>query len=794
MTTPRAIRSLLRSPGFTLWAALILGLASTGLLGVGTATWQLYFKPLPFAESEQLVVIHGYSQSMGLDIGVSAPLLAELDQVDGLVAVAGHEDGQDRTDADGVNWRTARIDASLPELLGMQPRLGRGFLVDDGDPGASTVALLAESVWHARFAGEESVLGREIELDGDRARIVGIMPDDLTVPDAAVQLWLPLKLGADQFSAENMSSFGGLRAIGRLQPELTPAVFEQRLQQHFADHPGLAPMVRFVALELRSADLRTHWTAGQRTPIAILAVAIAAVLLTAILNLAGLWMSRLLERGHTQAIEAALGAGRWQSLKTVAAEYLVVVMLAIGLALTLTGPCLRWLEQLGIIDDTVPITVSQGPGTALLALAVAVLAGLPILFAGWWQSRRLQRSPAGLLGSGGATMRQASPRVRRILIVVQFSVAMALLVCVGLLLRSWHGLLNEDIGFEPRQLLVTNLAGDLTISPAAVAESFERIAALPGVTTASHANAVPFGRIESVSSYRRPDGEDGDGIPARDRLVGPDFFQTVGIRLVTGRDFDRYAPGPDQAGVIIDETLARRYWPDGDAVGSRLAQAVPGNPVTHEIIGVVGNVRHMSLDEVPEMGTVYRFQPQPSGVIQLVLATNGSPSALVDPVRMVLEETLGQAAARSATVATMDSLLRRTVRDREPQIVLLSVFAALTLLLSATGLYAVMTWSVRARTTELGLRMALGADAGAVRKLILADTTWLLLLGLGLGGLLALIATRLVGSQLHGIGSTDPLTWLTAAITLSLVLLVAGWWPARRAARLLPLQALTGER
>lgn len=789
MTWQRALRGLMRSPGFTLGAALILGLASTGLLVVGTAAWQLFFKPLPFADGGELVSIHGYSQSIGRDIGVSAPLLRELAQVEGLLAAVGYEEAEDRIDSDGLGWRVAEISAGLPDLLGLSPRLGRGFVAEDGEPAAPTVALLAESAWQNRFNRDESVLGREVRFRDRTVRIVGIMPDALTVPDAQVKLWLPLQLGADAFSDENMGSFGGLNAIGRLQPGLSPDVFEQRLQQHFADHPGLAPLVEFFAVELRSPGLRQHWTAGKRTPVTILAVAIVAVLLTAMLNLAGLWMSRLLERVHVQAIQSALGAGPWQSLKTLAAEYLIVAALAMGLALLLTVPALRWLEKLGVIDSNIPVTVAFGPGTVVLALVVAVLAALPILAAGWWQSQRPRTSPARLLGTGGVTGRQAPARVRRALIVAQFGVAMALLVCVGLLLRSWHGLLNEDIGFQPQPLLVASLASDPDRSEAAVADALERIAALPGVQAVSHANAVPFGRIESASNYEQTDGE---SFAARDRLVGPDFFQTLGIRLADGGEFDPTAPGPDHAGVIIDEFLAHRYWPAGNAVGQRLIAPRPDARITHEIIGVARTVRHMNLAEEPTMGTVYRYQQQPSTVTQLIVATSGPPATLTGAVRQALTDTMGEASASEVAISTMDSLIRRTVRDREPQIVLLSVFAALTLLLSATGLYAVMTYSVRARTTELGLRMALGADAANVRRLILTDSVWLLILGLGLGSMLALIASKLVASQLHGIGSADPLSWAAATLTLSLVLVLAGWWPARRAAGLSPMNALSG--
>ncbi|MCC5865386.1 MAG: ABC transporter permease [Wenzhouxiangella sp.] len=789
MTLQRALRGLVRTPGFTLGAALILGLASTGLLVVGTAVWQLFFKPLPFVDGDQLVTIHGYSQQISRDIGISVPLLGELEQVEGLVAVAGYEETEDRADRDGQVWRVARVGAGLPDLLGLAPVLGSGFRAEHADPGAPTVALLAESVWQARFDRDPSVLGRDIEFRDVRARIIGIMPGSLTVPDADVQVWLPLQLGADEFSAENMSSFGGMLAIGRLQPGLTPAVFEQRLQQHFADHPGLAPLVQFFSLELRSRSLRDHWTAGKRAPLTLLAVAILAVLLTTLLNLAGLWMSRLLARGHVQAIQNALGAGQWQSLKNLAAEYLIVAALAMGLALMLSVPSLHWLKTLGVIDDSVPVSVAFGPATVMMAIAVAALAGLPILLAGWWQTQRRQTSPAALLGAGGVTARQAPARVRRALIVVQFAVAMALLVCVGLLLRSWHGLLNEDLGFQPQSLLVVSLAHDPDRPETAAAEALEQLAALPGVQSVSHATAVPFGRVESASNYELPDAE---GFAARDRLVGPDYFKTLGITLSAGRSFDPDASGPDHAGVVIDEVLAHRYWPDGNAVGQQLIAPRPGERISHEIIGVAGTVRHMNLDEEPSMGTVYRFLPQPGSVTQLVASTSVPPESLIGPVRQSLTASLGESTAQGTSIATMDSLIRRSVSDRQPQIVLLSVFAALALLLSATGLYAVMSYSVRSRTTELGLRMALGADGAEVRRLMLADSIWLLLFGLGLGGVLALVGARLIASQLHGIGSTDPLSWTAATLTLALVLILAGWWPARRAAGLSPMNALYG--
>ena len=301
----------------------------------------------------------------------------------------------------------------------------------------------------------------------------------------------------------------------------------------------------------------------------------------------------------------------------------------------------------------------------------------------------------------------------------------------------------------------------------------------------THAGIVPFGRAESITSVQLP-GSDGQTVTARTRTVGADYFRATGIDIVRGRGFGREDIGVDRA--IVDEWFAGRHFPRGDAVGSRYQVHAPDVPYDVEIIGVARTVKHLSPDEETELGTEYRLQAQPESFTTAVIAASVPPHTLIEPVRDVLRETLGPERVSDTAVVAMQSLIRRTVSDREPQLILLGAFAGLTLLLAAIGLYALLTYSVRARTAEFGLRMAVGADAGGIRKLILRDGLRLLISGLALGTAGAYLTGRLLAGRLYKIAPADPSTWLAVAALLSLVVLLACLWPALRAARTSPIQ------
>jgi len=799
MEFKRALRGLRRSPGFALGVIGVLGVTSAGLLTVASAAYSLFLKPLPYPDAGQLVQPSGFARAIGHDIGLSVPLFEELAEDPAVSAMGAYGDVERAIDAGGAAWQRARITPGLPQVMGVRPLLGHGFTAEDGEAGAAPSALISESAWRRRFGAREDVIGREIRLDGETVRIAGVMPDHFALPATSTGIWLPLRFSEKQRSPANIHNFDGAiaGAVARLAPGGSAAVWQNRIQARFAEDPRLTPVIEFAGLELRVESLRESWAGKYRGPLAILGVAVAMVLLAAVLNLAGIWAARMLARDHEQAVVAALGAGRGRSMAQIAAEYALLGLGGVLLALALTPLAIRWLGLLGVLDTETPITVAIGPVTGLLALAVLLLGALPVLAGAWWQASRQQTRAAAYLTSGGTTARGGPGGGRRLLIVVQIAVAMSLLAGVSQLLRSWQGLLNEDLGFRPQRLLIAQILPDQAAEAsrntgtadedANVEAALERLRALPGADMVSHADIVPFGRSESITSMQLP-GRDGQKVSMRTRPVGEDYFRAAGIDIIQGRAFTREDIGLERA--VVDEWFARRYFPQGDAVGSRYTVLAPDSAYDIEIIGVARTVKHLAPDEEPEQGTEYRLRAGPGARTMAVIATSVPPHTLIEPARGVLLETLGPERITPNGVLTMQSLIRGTVEDREPQLILLGVFAALTLLLAAIGLYALLTYSVRARTAEFGLRMALGADGGRIRTLILRDGLRLLIPGLLLGTAGACLTGRLLAGRLYKIAPADPLTWLAVAALLTLVVLSASLWPALRAARTSPMAAL----
>ncbi len=797
----RALRGLKRSPGFALGVILVLGVTTAGLLTVATAAYNLFLKPLPYKEAEQLVQPFGYSHRISARIGLSVPMLDELKRDEMLAGIAAYLNAESVTAEDGRSWRRARIDFDMTEVVGIAPRMGRGFVAEDAEPGAARVALLAERVWRSRFGADPDIVDQVLHVDGESVRIVGVMPEDFRLPSRDVELWQPLQFSADERAPENIGHFGsGLSGVvARLAPGQTRAAFQDQLGARYGDDERLRPMIEGMAMELRVESLRDVWTESYRQPLAWLTIAVMMLSLAAVLNLTGMWAARMLARDHEQAVQAALGAGPGRCMAVIGAEFVLLGMAGLLVAVALTPLGLRLLTGLDVLDAGVPIAFSVGPATVLIAVAVLLLSAAPVVAGAWWQARWLQADLNGYLASGGPSARGGPGRTRIILIVIQVALAMSLLVGVSLLLRSWHGLINENPGFEPQNLLVARISMDPAVlqsgndypwSPDPEVETaLDHLRAVPGIDMVSHAEAVPFGRVEMITSLR-VEGQDEVNTEARTRRVGKDYFRVTGTPIIQGRSFGEEDIGAENSRVIVDEWFADLHFPDGDAVGSRLYLPASAGGDALEIIGVARTVKHTSPQEDIEIGTEYRLQARPHPGIYAVVSTSVPPHTLIGPVRDGLREVLGPERVGDDSVFTMQSLIRQTVEDREPQLILLGVFAALTLLLAAIGLYALLIYSTHARTAEFGIRMALGADAGRIRNLIFSSGLRVLIPGLLFGTIGAYFTGRLLEEHLYKVEPVDPLTWLVVAGLLSVVVLVACLWPALRAARTSPIEAL----
>ncbi|HZD53426.1 MAG TPA: ABC transporter permease, partial [Woeseiaceae bacterium] len=638
----RAIRGLLRSPGFSVGVILVLGIAIAGTVTVATAAYELFLRPLPFANAGQLVQIAAHSRTMGFDIGFAPPMLAEIREEPVVTDVAAYHEPASFASSQGEDWRAAAVSYNLTDLLGIRAIAGRSLAPSDAETGAPRVALISESVWRNRFGADESVIGRELTLGDRRVRVVGVMPAAFTVPSPATELWYPLRYTPEQLAPEGINQFKGGTLVARVVPGHTAAELRDALRARYLQDSRLKSrhVLELMGLEFKVRELRDAWTAGQREPLAIIGAAALLVLSAALFNVAGLWLSRLLGRSHEQAIQAALGARSLRRLGRTFFEFALLGGVAAGVALALTPFALGWLRVLDALDLSQPLPVHTGPATVVIALLVLAASAVPVLAAAAWQQRRQRRGLIADLSGGGRGAVGSGARTRRVLIAAQVALAMSVLCAMGLLLRSWHALLNEDLGFESRNLLIARVeAGDVEdpgVPDPRVAAALDAVRAIPGVTAVTHANVAPFAMAESISTIPVPGAEDQE-TTVRTRDVGERYFETVRIPIRKGRSFDS-----GDTGVIVDEYFADRYFPDGNAVGERLQIAAGSQRVRDAIIiGVAATAKYRSPDEEPNQGSLYQLKARPPAVTTAVIATDLPPATLTDDVRATLERVLG---------------------------------------------------------------------------------------------------------------------------------------------------------
>ncbi|HET6630223.1 MAG TPA: ABC transporter permease [Woeseiaceae bacterium] len=793
----RAARGLVRTPGFSVGVVLVLGIATAGMVTVATAAYALFLRPLPYAHPEELAQVSIYSRTIDMDMGFSPPLLAELRELPMVADVAASHLAAPVESAGGDVWQRAMVTRNLMQVLAVSPVAGRAFVPANGEPGAAPVVLISEAAWRNRFDAAESVIGSELALDDRTVTVIGVMPATFTVPSPATEMWEPLRYTPEQLGPQNVGDFGGGRGVlVRLEPGYAAPQLEQAIAARYASDARLnsRALQQMLGLDFRARSLRDAWTAEQRQPLAIIGLASVLVLAAALFNVAGLWLTRLLGRSREQAIQAALGAGKWRRLGRTLIEFALLGVVGGCVALALAPLMLACLQKLGIASLDQPLRIETGTATVVITIIVLVLAGLPVILAAAWQQRRQGGAVAAGLGSAGRGDVSSSARTRRVLVTAQVALAMSVLCAMGLLLRSWHSLLTEDLGFEARNLLIALIQppegwdGETHADPR-VAAALDELRQLPGVSGVARTNVVPFGFTESAMSVGLP-GQGDSEVSVRNRMVGEHFFRTIGIPLLRGRSFEAGDAGT--GGVIVDELFASLYWPAGGALGKRITMTAGPDAVRDAlIIGIVGTAKYRSPDEQPDRGTVYQFDPRSLPYGTAVIAANVSPATLVEEVTRALEATLGP--ERIGRVVTMQSLVRHAVSDREPQLILLGLFGIETLMLAVIGLFSLLAYSVRARTAEFGVRQAVGAEARDIRRHVLADAVRLLVPGLAIGIAGACIAGYVIANRLYEVSPVDPVTWVAIGMILVLVVLAAALWPAERAARIEPTEALRHE-
>lgn len=802
-----ALRSFLRTPGFTAVAVLTLALgigANTAIFSVLNA---VLFHPLPYPDSARLVMVWMRFTDIGLPNDrnwVSAPEFRDLNELSRSFSGLG---AMDQTTFNlGLSGRPesaqgARVSPALFSILAVQPRLGRTFLPAEAQPGHDRVIVLSDGLWRRAFAADPQVVGRDIVVSGQAMNVVGVMPPGFEFPSPC-ELWTPLAFTPDAFTPNNRGSHG-LLVLARIRPELS-------LEQARSDMAAVSrsiiekardyPYEKFHFTVLLNPLLEE--TVGDiRTSLWVLMGAVGFVLLLACANIAGLLLVRSSARQREIAIRVALGAGTGRVVRQMLTESVALSVMG-GLAgLLLTPALLKLLVTFSA--DALPRVVSTDIDLRALLFTLAVALGTGVLFGLAPALGARHDLRYDILKEGGRTTTDGvgARRLRRLFVAAQAALALVLLACSGLLLRSFAEILKLDPGFRPEGVLTAQVV--LPVQKYPQPENWRtffnqliaRVETLPGVDAAGSVAFLPLsgqGSSGTVTVDTQAVPPDKSTPEADWRPVSPGFFRAMGVSLIAGRFFDARDTDMAPPVAIIDETLARTYWTNGDAVGKRIHRGgMKSTRPWMTIVGVVRHVRYRTLEE-PSRITLYWPQAQsPYPFIGLTVRTSQDPLSLATAIqKQVLELDPEQPVDH---IRTMQSLMADSLARRRLTMTLLALFAGGALLLAALGIYGVTAYTVTQRQQEIGLRMALGASRPIVLRLIIRQGLSLVLAGLAAGLLATLILARFLSTLLFSVRPSDPLTLLAAALVLFLVALAACAIPAYRAARVDPMIALRYE-
>ena len=804
-----ACRELWKNRWFTCVTVLTLALglgANTAIFGVVN---RLMLNPLPYPDADELVYLGlnmrgltGESASFPAPSSVVAAWRDEARSVDGLesfnsISVLAYDDNGGRV------LRGTRITPGLPSLLEVAPVLGRGFTPADTEAGAPPVVMLSHEVWQRDYGGTNEVLGRAITLDDVPHVVVGVMPPrwDAFAAGRPTEVWFPLSLDPPSGAP---GGFQASQAIARVRPGIDGDAVRRELDAILARVEAEAPRPFFgnEKSTTRVEGPADRMNAGTRDALLVLFVAVGLVLLVACSNVANLLLARSASRARELSLRSALGASAWRLVRALFAECLVLALAAGVVGVALGWATLRILIRLrpnmtALAEVEIDATVVAF--TFGLSAATALLFGLaPAL---QLKSRKL--ADALRHGASGTVRGGGGQRLRKLLVVAQMAMSVVLLVSAGLLVRSVIYLQNVDLGFDTHNLFTAQLTmprgryQEAASRDVLLTQLFDRLRASPGVAAVTQASYAPpnfMAMIGGEFEIRGTTvGEADVRAPKPVNSVQPDYFATLGIRLLEGRTFTA-DEARDGAGVmLVDEATARHFWPDSEAVGGEVRMG----SVWRTVIGVVSNVAsspmlQMDLWQFYTPSKQERLFPGAGPPnLTLIVRAAGDPAVAMAALRSAARELDPEIAIPS--VLLTETALASTFEAPRFNMALLTAFAAIALALAAVGLAAVIGYEVTERTHEFGVRMALGARTENVQRLAMKHGVIPALAGVVLGVVGALVATRLAASMLYGVEPRDPLTFAAVVALLTLVALGAAWLPARRATRVDPIVALRAD-
>lgn len=799
-----AFRRLLHAPGFSVIVILTLAVGIGANSAIFSIVNAVLLRPQPYPEPDRLVVLnHYYPDLDGLMASFAVPSYRDVQErmrIFESFAVAQDWAANLTGQGDPERLVGRRVSGEYFRVFGIPAALGRAIAPGEDSAGQALVAVLSHGLWTRRFGADPAIVGKRILLNGEPFDVVGVMPAgfrDFFQPRA--EIWAPVVFQPEHYSDDSRTS-EFLQAAGRLRQGVTVeqagrdvTAFAEQLRRDF---PGAYP--ERWTIDTRS--LAEVATGRIRPALLVLLGAVGIVLLIVCANVANLLLARAAARSREIAIRAAIGATQVRLVRQLLAESLLLSMLGAAFGLLLAYAAVRTLVGLSP-PDLLQTAVALDGTVLLFTLALAVLTALLFGIAPAVQASRtdLQNSlkeGARTAGDrGGAYLRKA-------LVVAEVALALSLLVGAGLLIRSFASLQQVDPGFDPANLVTMSVA-----LPSATYETPEsrilffqsllpRVRALPGVVDAGATSNIPFGGNWSTGSftvegYQPPQGQPP---PWGDlRVVTPGFHQAMRIRLLAGRHIAEQDRADGPRVVVVDEEMVRRYWPDSDPLGKRIAFDVTegAEPEWITVVGVVAHTAHEGLDAERRVQLYFSHTQAPIPFMTLAVRTAADPGGIVSAVKAAVRAV--DPDQPIADARTMVEMMSRTAGQRQLSTYLLAAFAGIALLLAALGVYGVMSFDVARRASEMGVRMALGADRRTVLALVMRQGAVLAAVGIVLGVAGALALTRVLRSQLFGVEPSDPLTFGVVAASLGAVALLATLVPALRATRVNPVEALRYE-
>ncbi|HZE81400.1 MAG TPA: ABC transporter permease [Candidatus Polarisedimenticolia bacterium] len=796
-------RMLRKNPGFAIAAIFTLALGIGGNTAIFTVTSSVLLKALPYQAPQQLISLDAQSkdgQSHCCTLNRFDLVRDRSQSFSGVVAAA--SDNFNLTGrGEPVQVPSARVSANFFDLLGVKPQLGRFFVPDEGQPAGKPVIVISDSLWHTRFGGDPSVLNQAIALDGAPYNIIGVLPAGIQFPFLApADVWSPRYFEHSLFTPQRLRmGVGYLSIIGRLRPGVSRdrAVAEMNLlhQQYHQENPA-APDAD-AGLSMIVTDLQDSVVANIRGMLLMLSGAVGVVLLIACANVASLLLSRALSRRKEFAVRAALGAQRSALIRQLLTESVLLAFLGGLLGLGLSWAATRYFATLGNNNLPQGMPITMDARVLLFMLAISILTG--ILF-GIFPALQLSRTNVNqtLRDEGrGSTGGHRRMQLRGLLVVGQVALSLMLLIGAGLLVRSFSRLLRVEPGFDPQNVLTMNVSlptvkyADAQKQIAFFDDLSRRVSALPGVRSAAISAALPL--IPKRITPVLPEGQPEVSLAERPFIIieaiSPAWFRTMRVPLQAGREFADADNAQAPKVVIVNQVLARRYWPNENPVGKHI---LVGRQNASEIVGVAVDVKNrgLALDAAPQL--YLPFPQLPWGNMNLLVRTAANPNAMASAVRAQVAAVDSDQPVTN--IQTVDEIVDGSRAQPRFILLLLGVFSAVALVLAIIGIYGVLAYSVAQRRQEMGIRLALGADKSDILRMVVSYGLTLTMTGVVIGLVAALalswIMTSMLSGLLYKISVRDLTTFVLAPVAFLAISLLASYLPARRATQVDPNEAL----